>query len=167
MNFMYERRGAREKSKARQGYLAGLKYNTAIILAIARQGTLEECLDVVDGALRHDLEYLVKTEARREAIRQHIKNFHEARNNLDALRNRPAEYRRQAAGYIDDYKIGRVIPKDGMHEALRSYAGHLKSRDSQYLAPEETAFIAAQEDLAAEIAKRYIALQRKVLGRGK
>lgn len=164
MNFMYKRRESRDASRAQRSYLAGLRHNTAMILAIARQGTLEECLDTVAGILRHDLEYLVQKDAHREAIQQHIKNFREARNNLDALRSRPDEYRRQAAGYIDEYKIGGAIPKDGMHGALRSYAGHLKARDSHYLTPEETDFIAAQKELVAEITERYIALQKKILG---
>lgn len=163
MNFMYERREARDASKAQRSYLAGLKHSTTIIIEIARRGTLEDCLDTVDGILRHDLEYLVKTDAHREAVQQYIKNFHAARNNLDALRSRPDEYRRQASGYIDDYKIGGVIPKDGMHGALRSYAGHLTARDSQYLMPEEMEFIAAQKVLVAEITERYSALQKKII----
>lgn len=164
MNFMYERRDARDVSRAQQRYLAGINHTTAAILTIARQGTLEECLNTVDGILRHDLEYLAKTNEHREAIQEHIANFQDARNNLEAMRRRPAEYRRQAAGYIRAYKIGGVIPKDGMHGALRSYAGHLKARDSQYLTPEETGFIAAQKVLVAEITERYTALQKKVLG---
>ncbi len=163
MNLMYGRRSAREKSIAQQRYRASLIHNASTILDIARRGTLEECLDAVNSILGHDLEYLAKTDEHKEAILQHMKNFREARNNFDALKSRPNEYRRQAAGYIDDYKIGGVIPKDGMHGALRSYAGHLKSRDSQYLAAEETGFIDAQKTLVAEITKRYIALQKKTL----
>ncbi len=163
MNLMYERRALRERSKAQQRYLAALGDSSKVILDIARRGTLEECLDAVNSILGHDLEYLAKTDEHKEAILQHIKNFREARNNFDALKSRPNEYRRQAAGYIDDYKIRGVIPKDGMHGALRSYAGHLKSRDSQYLAAEETGFIDAQKTLVAEITKRYSALQKKTL----
>lgn len=166
MNFMYERRETRDASRVQRSYLTGIEHSTTMIRTIAHGGTLEECLDTVDGILRHDLEYLAKTDAHREAILRHIKNFREARNNLNALRTRPDEYRRQAAGYIDDYKIGGLLPKDGMHGALRSYSGHLKARDSQYLMPEEMDFIAAQKELVAEITERYSALQKKVLGSG-
>lgn len=166
MNFMYERLDARDRCRPQLQYLASVKHNTTIIVDLIRRGTLEQCLDTIDGILLHDLKYLAKTEKHMEMIQQNIKNFKEARNNLDALENRPDEYRRQALGYIDDYKIYGV-PKDGMHGALRSYVGHLQARDSQYLMPEETDFIAAQRELVAEITKRYIELQKKVLGMGK
>ncbi len=93
MNIMYERRDARDESRPHRHYLASLQYNRKMILTIARQGTLEECLNTVEGILEHDLEYLAKTDEHRKTIQQHIRNFCQARNNLDALRTRPDEYR--------------------------------------------------------------------------
>lgn len=164
MNFMYERLDARDKCQPQLQYLASVKHNMTVIHELIRRGTLEQCLDTIDGILLRDLKSLAKTEKHIEAIQQNIKNFKDARNNLDALQNRPDEYRRQALGYIDDYKLRGGVPKDGMHGALRSYVGHLDARDSQYLMQEETDFIAAQRELVAEITKRYIAMQKKILG---
>lgn len=69
-----------------------------------------------------------------------------------------AQYFVQAAGDIDDYKIGWVFPNDGVHGALHSHAWRLKSMKSQYLAPNEMAFFETQMDLVAKIGKRYIFL---------
>lgn len=163
MNFMYERRNERDGSQPQQSYIRAIQHSTAMLRTLAENGTLEECLNAVDSVLKHDLLFLAKTNEHTKAIQQNIKNFRQARNNLEAMKSRPAEYRRQADGYIDDYKIGGEIPKDGMHGALRAYMGHLKARDSQYLMPEESDFILAQKTLVAEITKRYTQMQRKIL----
>ena len=163
MNFMYRRRDERDKSRVQRNYLAGVRHSTEAIRAVIREGTLEECLAAVDGMLMHDLEFLAKTETQTQAIMQNIENFTKALNNLDAIKNRPEEYRRQADGYINDYMIGGEIPKDGMHGALRAFMGHLKARDSQYLMPEESDFISAQKELVTEITERYSQMQRKTL----
>ncbi len=156
---MYDRRGVRNRSSTHQRYLAGVKRCAEALRAIIRHGTLDDCLSAVQGTLLHDLEYLARTDAQKKTLLQHSKNFTDALHNLDAIRARPDEYRRQAEGYIDDYKIGGTLPKDGMHGALRSYMGHLKSRDSQYLTPEEADFLEAQKELVAEITLRYTAIQ--------
>ncbi len=160
---MYERRDKRDRSQAQGRYLEGVRRSTETVRAIIQHGTLDDYFAAVKALLLHDLQYLSKTEARKKAILQHIKNFTDALNNLDAMANRPDEYRRQAEGYIDDYKIGGLLPKDGMHGALRSYMGHLKSRDSQYLTDEEEDFLEVQKELAAAITQRYIEMQRSIL----
>lgn len=160
MSVMYARRDARDKSRAHQEYLTNVRLTTKHVRAITSDGTLDDCFTAVSSILTYDLEYLARTEPQKKAILQHMKNFTDALHNLDAIRTRPGEYKRQAAGYIDDYKIGGTIPKDGMHGALRSYTGHLKSRDSQYLMPEEADFLEAQKELLSEITRRYTEIQK-------
>lgn len=160
MSVMYVQRDARDKSSAHQAYISGVRNAAKYVRAITRDGTLDDCFTAVSSILTYDLEYLARTEPQKKAILQHMKNFTDALHNLDAIRTRPGEYKRQAAGYIDDYKIGGTIPKDGMHGALRSYMGHLKSRDSQYLMPEEADFLEAQKELLSEITRRYTEIQK-------
>lgn len=163
MATMYTQRNTRDRSQPHQIYTAGVKRSTEALRTVIREGSLDDCFAAVKGILLFDLQFLARTEQQKKSLLQHMKNFTDALHNLDAIRTRPDEYRRQAEGYIDDYKIDGLLPKDGMHGALRAYLGHLNARTTYGLTEEEADLLLVQKELAAEIARRYMAIQRGIL----
>ena len=163
MAIMYEQRIARDKSRLHRRYSAGVKNSATALRTVIREGSLDDCFAAVESVLLFDLQFLARTEQQKKSLLQHMKNFTDALHNLDAIRTRPDEYRRQAEGYIDDYKIDGLLPKDGMHGALRAYLGHLNARTTYGLTEEEADLLLVQKELAAEIARRYMAIQRGIL----
>lgn len=165
MVIMYDRRDERNESRAHKRYLEGVTRSAAAVRSVIQHGTLDDCLAAVKSLLLHDLEFLARTDRQKKAVQQNIKNFSDALHNLDTLENRPDEYRRQAEGYIDDYKVAGGFPKDGMHGALRAYLGHLNARDSHYLTDIEADFLEVQKELAEEVTRRYTVMQGGLLGK--
>lgn len=163
MSLSYYRKAIRDQCAEQLEYLASVKESAARIRDIAANGTMEECLDTVDAILKHDLEHMAKTDAQEKSFRQVLKDFRQGRNNYDLLKNDPDQYRRLAAGYVDRNKIGGILPKDGMHDSLRSCAGLLTARQSALLVAEEDDLLAAQNELVSEITERYTKMQRETL----
>lgn len=81
--------------------------------------------------------------------------------------NSPDVYReRLAAGFQKKDRLApeRIVPKDGMHKALASYARHLSARHSPLIAEEEKELFHAMIELAEKMAELYHTMQRRTMG---
>ena len=137
MNVMFNRREARDRETTHLTLAESQKNVAAIVREIAGSGDIDDCLHAIDMLLIHDKEFTAKTPEQRASFDQMLKNFADARNNLLMMRERPDEYARADAGVIDRRRIAGGLPKDGLHDALKSYSGQLTSRQSPDLSNEE------------------------------
>lgn len=157
----------RQKSKPHQSYLRSVRALTEVIKNVSESGSLEEGLAILKESQYHDMGLLA-------VAPEEEKNFLESMESLEigevhymTLRDFPDIYReRLAAGFQKKDRLApeRIIPKDGMHKALGSYAKHLTARYSPLIAEDEKNLLRAMIELTMQMAKQYYLMQRRTMG---
>lgn len=156
----------RDSSRPQRSYLAAICPQLDMVRRVLASGDFEECLAIVHANCLSELQLLAKTEAEEKLVLSIMEALEIGEVNYHTLRDFPEFYAKNvAAGFQKKNRLppDRMIPKDGMHDALTSYEKHVHSRHSPLLAPEERELIRANARLAAGMLVRYIEMQKEAL----
>lgn len=157
----------RQKSKPHQSYLRAVRALTEVIGDVSTSGSFEEGLAVLKEGHFHDMGLLATTHQEEKNFLESMESLQIGEVHYSTLRDFPDVYRdRLAAGFQKKDRFGpeKVVPKDGMHKALTSYAQHLTARHSPLIAGEEKDLLSAMIKLTVIMAAQYYSMQRKTLG---
>lgn len=165
-NLLVEGKFALTKSKLHRQYLSAAVHLTELIHEVLIKGSFEECLAVVRSTNIHELQHYCETTREQRTVHDLMVALEIGEVNYRTLRDTPEVYAKTvAAGFQKKNRLppDRIIPKDGMHDALTSYEKHVHSRHSPLLAPEERELIRANARLAAGMLERYITMRKEAL----
>ncbi len=156
-----------EKSNAYKRYTTVIEKMARFIRAIAVDGTLEEGLSIIKLSQLFHIEEFADTPEELKKATASMETLETGEKHYEVLRDFPDIYRdKLAPGYLKKDRLppDRIIPKDGMHQALESHEKHVQARFSSLLAPEEKDWVGAQIVLVQAMRKQYHAMQLEAMG---
>lgn len=157
----------RNSSRPQRTYLKRVRALTAMVREVADNGTFEEQLSVLKDGQLYDMQFFAASPPEEQNFLDSMESLQIGEIHYNTLRDFPDVYReRLAAGFQKKDRLApeRIVPKDGMHKALSSYARHLSARHSPLIAEEKKELFHAMIELAEKMAELYHSMQRRTMG---
>ncbi len=160
---------AREESREAMDYNKGMLAYAQILNDISRNGTLAEKIEAEITLQERDLEHaesIGSVRLVREAKAAMV-DFKAGLVVYDRLTRDPKQYRNYAEGFMTKHRLLNGVPKDELHNVLKSQISRETIRDSsRHNTTGEEALVAARKVLIAAILDDYTRVQEVVVGGG-
>ncbi len=166
VNEALARKVRRDRSRPHKYYLEAVLEQTQYVKEVTARRDFVEGLETIKATQALTLVNFSGTDAEYRNIQEIMEVLEIGEVHYRVLRDEPSFYRDKiAAGFQRKDRIApdRLLPKDGMHRALLSYASHMGSRHSPMLADEEKDMLTAYAVLATAMQDVYQLMQREVL----
>lgn len=155
------------QTREAQNYDAAMCKYAQTIRTIIEKGTLAEKVEVERTLLERDLFNANDDPRLVKEAEEAIANFKAGMVVYDRLTTEPEEYRKYADGFMPKHRTPEGVPKDEMHNVLRSQNSRESQRDSsRHNTDGEEALVAVRKVLLAAIERGYAHIQETVLAGG-